>query len=262
VSREGDVVWRVRHRDGTCVYLLVEFQSKVQRFMALRQMAYLALFYQQLLKQGELTPDGRLPLVLTIVVYNGKARWAAPVELAELIRVLDGGSEAYAPRLRYRLLDMEACEPADLRGSNLVALLIRLERGRTRSGLRRIISELADALRGSDDGGLRRAFVVWLQRVLLPGKGEEDIPELVELEEFRAMLIERVEEWSREIEARGEKKWLAKGQRDLLLHQIEIKFGQLDERTRTRVSVAGSKRLLQWAERLLTAERLADVFKS
>jgi hypothetical protein len=169
-------------------------------------MAYQALFYQQLLKQKELTPDGYLPLVLAIVVYNGKVRWSAPRELAELIRMIDGMSEAYAPRLRYRLIEMEAYSPADLRGCNLVALLIRLERSRTRSGLRRIVRDLVAALAGPEEGGLRRAFVVWLQRVLLPAKGEEDIPELVDLEEFRAMLIERVEEWNRELKALGEKK--------------------------------------------------------
>lgn len=141
-SREGDIVWRVRLRNTQIqVYVLVELQSEVQRFMALRQSVYLGLFYQQVLKQGGLNPDGRLPLVLSIVVYNGKVRWAASLELAELIGVPAGASEVYAPRLRYRLIDMEADAPAELRGSNLVALLIRLERGRTRSSLRRIIRE-------------------------------------------------------------------------------------------------------------------------
>jgi hypothetical protein len=84
-SREGDGAWRLRVRGTTAwVYLLVEFQSEVQRFMALRQAVYQGLFYQQLLKQGELTEDGRLPIVLTIVVYNGRARWLAPRELADL----------------------------------------------------------------------------------------------------------------------------------------------------------------------------------
>jgi hypothetical protein len=239
--------------------------------MALRQSVYLGLFYQQLLKQGELTPDGRLPLVLSIVVYNGKADWSAPLELADLICGVGEAPEADTPRFRYRLLAMEACQPAELRGSNLVALLIRLERSRTRSGLRLIIRELVAALPGPDEGGLRRAFVVWLQRVLLPSRGEEGIPELVDLEDFRTMLIERVEEWNRELEARGEKRGEKKGleqglqkgrleSRELLLRQLEVKFGQIDGRTRTRVLAAGPQRLLKWGERLLAAERLADVF--
>ncbi len=273
-SREGDIAWRLRLRNAPGhVYLLIEFQSEVHRFMALRQSVYQGLFYQQLVKHNELTPDGLLPLVLSLVVYNGKVDWSAALELADLVQALGGTSEAYVPRLRYRLLETEAYRPEELQGDNLVALLIRLERSHTRTSLRRVIGDLVKAVKGPDEGGLRRAFVVWLQRVLLPGKGEEDIPELVDLEDFRAMLIERVEEWNRELEARGEKKGLKKGlregrkegleegRRELLLRLLETKFGEVDAHTRARVHAARHQSLLKWAERLLTAEELADVFK-
>jgi Putative transposase, YhgA-like len=261
-SRDGDLGWRIRLRSAPVViYLLLEFQSEPQRFMALRQSVYLGLFYQQLLKQGHLTSDGWLPLVLTIVVYNGKVRWLAPRELAELIRGIEGPLAAYVPRLWYRLIEMEAYEETELQGSNLVALLIRLERGRSRDDLNRVIRDLADAVPGPDEGGLRRAFVVWIRRVLLAGKGEGDVPELVDLEDFRTMLLETVEEWNREIEARGHEKGLEQGRRDLLLRLLEVKFGALDERTRARVSAADSQRLLKWGERVLSAERLSDVFR-
>jgi hypothetical protein len=269
-GRDGDVVWRLRLRGdpSALVYVLVEFQSEVERFMALRQSVYQGLFYQQLVKQGELTPDGLLPLVLSIVIYNGKGDWRAPRELAELIRVVEGGSEIYAPRYCFRLIATQSYAPADLRGPNLVALLIRLERSRTRSSLRQVIRDLAAALPRPDEGGLRRAFLVWLRRVLLPGKGKEDIPELVDLEDFRAMLSETVERWNQELMKKGERKGrkkglaegLEKGQRDLLLRQLTVKFGTIDDRTRARVEAAGPQRLMKMAERLLTAERLADVF--
>ena len=256
-SRDGDVGWRVRFRNArVAFYLLIEFQSEPQRFMALRQSVYQGLFYQQLLKQGGLTPDGLLPLVLCIVVYNGKARWLAPQELAELIHGIDGPLDAYIPRSWHRLIEMEAYDEADLQGHNLVALLIRLERGRSREELERIIGDLVAALPGPDEGGLRRAFVVWIRRVLLAGKGEEDIPELVNLEGFRTMLLESVEEWSHEIEEKGREE----GHRDALLRLLEVKFGSLDDRTRAQVATADPQHLMEWIERVLTAERLADVF--
>jgi hypothetical protein len=260
-SRDGDVGWRVRFRDApVAIYLLVEFQSKPQRFMALRQSVYQGLFYQQLLKQGGLTPDGLLPLVLSIVVYNGKARWLAPQELAELIRGIDGPLAAYIPKLWYCLIEMEAYAEAELQGHNLVALLIRLERGRNREELERVIGDLVAAVPGPDEGGLRRAFVVWIRRVLLAGKGEQDIPDLVNLEDFRTMLLESVEEWSHEIEEKGMQRGLEEGRREVLLHQLEVRFGSLDDRTRAEVAAADPQHLMEWLERVLTAERLADVF--
>jgi len=205
-------------------------------------------------------PDGLLPLVLSIVIYNGKKRWRAPRELAKLIRGIDGPLAAYIPRFWYRLIEMEALEEADLRGHNLAALLIRLERGRSRAEFERIIGDLVAALPGPDEGGLRRAFVVWIRRVLLAGKAEEEIPELVNLEEFRTMLLESVEEWSHEIEEKSREKGIIEGRRDVLLHLLGVRFGSLDARTRTQVAAADPQHLMEWIERVLTAERLADVF--
>src|SRR5919106_509190 len=209
-SRESDVVWRLRlSRAPVHLYLLVEFQSKPQRFMAVRQMAYTGLFLQQLIKLGELAPGKLLPLVLTVVVYNGKIRWPAPQELADLVWAQLVGLEMFIPRLRYLLIEVHKIPPSLLRGRNLVALLIRLERSRTRSELRRTVRQLIAALQGPEDGSLRQAFLVWLRHVLLPGKSEEDIPELVDLEDFRVMLIETVKKWEAQLHKEG--------QRDLLL---------------------------------------------
>ena len=48
---EGDMVWKLRRRDGTpvYVYLLVEFQSRADRFMAVRIMGYVAALYLDLI---------------------------------------------------------------------------------------------------------------------------------------------------------------------------------------------------------------------
>src|SRR5205823_10264399 len=70
-GREGDMVWKLRFDDGRPVYicLLLEFQSTPDRYMAVRMMGYDALFYQELIKQGELLPGGKLPLIIPIVLY-------------------------------------------------------------------------------------------------------------------------------------------------------------------------------------------------
>jgi predicted transposase YdaD len=60
--RADDIVWRVRAgEEWVYLYLLLEFQSSVDRYMALRVMVYVGLLYQDLLKSGQTLPDGRLP---------------------------------------------------------------------------------------------------------------------------------------------------------------------------------------------------------
>ena len=140
---------------------------------------------------------------------------------------------------------------------NLAALLFRLEKSREREEIQRGILELAEHLGDPGEGSLRRAFLVWLEKVLLfDRRDEEEIPETVGLQEFKTMLENRVREWNRELREEGRRE----GEAELLLRQLERRFGPLDSRTRARVSRAGSERILEWGERFATAATLADVF--
>ncbi|HJX28736.1 MAG TPA: Rpn family recombination-promoting nuclease/putative transposase [Thermoanaerobaculia bacterium] len=273
-GREGDLLWKLHLRGGApvYVYLLIEHQSRVDRFMAVRLMAYMSLLYQDLLKEGELTPEGRLPLVIPLVLYNGEAEWWAPRELSELIERVDEAADAYMPRLRYRVIDESRFALEDLeRRKSVAAQVFWLEQNRDPKTLGQGTGRLVPLLSGPEDGPLRQAVLIWIERVLMPGRRRhEPIPEALGLEEFRAMLEKRVEEWNRELREEGRllglkegrKEGLQKGEATLLLRLLKRKFGPIDPETRKRVHSADTKRLLAWGERVLTAERLEDVFES
>ena len=87
----GNAVWWVRFSGRWLyLYLLLEFQSTVDPFMAVRLLTYLGLLYQDLIKQRALANSGRLPPMLPIVLYNGKPRWTAATELLNLIELAPG----------------------------------------------------------------------------------------------------------------------------------------------------------------------------
>ena len=75
--READMVWRIPRRGGgdTYLMLLLEFQSTSDRWMALRVLIYAGLLWQHLVAEKRLPPDGRLPPILPVVLYNGDRRW-------------------------------------------------------------------------------------------------------------------------------------------------------------------------------------------
>ena len=85
-DRADDVVWRVK-ADGEWVYLylLIEFQSTADPWMAVRMMTYLGLLYQDLIRRGDVLPGRQLPPVLPIVLYNGQGNWRAATDIADLI---------------------------------------------------------------------------------------------------------------------------------------------------------------------------------
>ena len=85
-ERLGDCVWRVPFRDGW-IYLLVllEFQSRKDAVMALRNLEYTALLYTELGRTGHLGAPGQWPPVLPLVLYNGDTPWTEDVEMRRLI---------------------------------------------------------------------------------------------------------------------------------------------------------------------------------
>jgi len=73
------MVWRVRLADSSWlyIYLLIEFQSAPDQYMALRIMVYTGLLYQDLLARKLVQPGDRLTPVVPLVLYDGSRRWTA-----------------------------------------------------------------------------------------------------------------------------------------------------------------------------------------
>lgn len=59
---------------------------------------------------------------------------------------------------------------------------------------------------------------------------------------------------------KGIEKGVDKGQRELLLRQLALRFGDLPAAVTERVNEAGAADLGRWAERILDAKSLDDVF--
>ena len=58
-EREDDILWRLRWGERWLyLYLLLEFQSTVDRLMAVRLLTYVGLLYQDLAAAGEIPPAG------------------------------------------------------------------------------------------------------------------------------------------------------------------------------------------------------------
>ncbi|MDL4864691.1 Rpn family recombination-promoting nuclease/putative transposase, partial [Halomonas elongata] len=210
-DREDDVIWRVRWGEGWLyVYLLIEFQRTIDRYMAVRVMAYEALLYQDLIRQKAFTPAGLLPPVLPIVLYNGDQRWTAAQNVADLVEPIPGGLSHYRPSLPYLLLDeAEICQNEDHleETHNLVGALFQLEHGQDLAQWETVLKRLAEWLQAPEHASLRRAFTVWATRVLIPsrwpGFDPDEISALQDLQEVHAMLAERIREWPERLKKEG-----------------------------------------------------------
>lgn len=235
--------------------------------MAVRVLAYLGLLYQDIIRAGRLGTSDALPPVLPLVLYNGKPRRNAPEDIAELIAAAPGGLDRYRPHLRYLLLDegrYADSELAPLR--NLAAALFRMENSRTPQDVEQVLAALIEWLQAPEQASLRRAFIVWLKRVFLPGRmPNQRFDNLNELQEVKSMLDERLTNWEQNWEqqgmAKGLQQGLQQGEASMLLRLMERRFGSLDEAIRQKLQSADAETLLRWGDRLLTAHSAEEMLQ-
>jgi predicted transposase/invertase (TIGR01784 family) len=265
-DREDDLIWRVKGGDGWLyVYLLLEFQSTVDHFMAVRIQGYLALLYQDIIRTQKLKAGDKLPPVLPIVLYNGKHRWQAPVHLNQLIHPAPLGLEQYRPKLGYLLLD-EGRFGHDELGSlkNLVAALFQLENSRTDQDLLEVVAHLKDWLKSPEQTSLRRAFAVWFNRVLLPRKAPgTHFTEFTDLQEVHTMLAETVEQWTRDWEKqgmeKGMEKGIQKGEMKLFLIALDSKFGIVTQPQHDIIGAATPGQIEVWMKQVFQARSVDEL---
>ena len=251
--RYGDLVWRLRFRE-TWLYLLVmlEFQSSTDPYMAVRILVYTGLLYQDLIRRGALGADGRLPPVLPVVPYNGRPRWAAPVEAADLIAPVEEALARFQPSQRYFLLDQGRRGEDDLPRRNLVSALIAFENSRSAAELPKLLAALSDWVRGPGEDELRRAFVEWIRQVLPRGRfAGAALPKVQDLEGGGAMLAERAKEWTEQ--------WLREGREQGREQGLKEERALLCRLAGRKFDAETAERLSGLLERLSDPERLAEV---
>ncbi len=249
------------------VSCLIEFQSTVDRFMAVRLMTYIGLLYQDLIRTGQLLENGKLPPVFPLVLYNGKPPWSGATSVQDLIQDVPGGLSRYRPTLTYLLLDESRHQLQGVPADNLVAAIFRLEQSNEPADVHGVVQQLIEWLKAPEQTLLRRSFAVWIRRVLLSVRlPSQEMPEINDLIEVDAMLAERVKEWTHEWEAKGvrkgRKEGMQKGEAGILLRQMHLKFGKLDAEVLAKIESASAEQLLVWSEHILSAQTVEEMFQA
>ncbi len=285
--RYDDMIWRLRWHNSDewiYVYLMLEFQSTDEAFMAVRVLDYNGGLYRQIVRALRPKRGERLPIVLPLVLYRGERTWRAAQDVFDVIAPAPAEIAPYLPHLRYLLLDANAF-PADRLQEmrNPVACLLWLEGSESMN--MQPIDELDQLLSRPGDAGLRRAFALWVTTTFLPSRlSGVTVPSMEKLEEVKPMITENAIDWSaqwreeglrkgrREGEAEGRRKGEAEGRRkgeaegrrkgeaDLLLRQLSQLYGPLAPAVEDRVRGAETDQLLEWGERLVASGSLEEVF--
>ena len=289
--RESDVIWRLPTREGTDIYLylLFEFQSRVDWWMAVRAQIYQGLLWQQVIDERKLKTGALLPPLLLVVLYNGQTSWNAPTQIRKLIALPRNSTLWFwQPQSRYYLLDMAAFPGDELaRRRDLAALLFRLERPIAAEEVEGLLAQVKGWFHQHPDQErlqhlfaevVRRALQVFGANVatsndLLETKMRCNFETIAETWKQQALTQGRAEGIAQGIAegmaqgvAQGIAKGIAKGKiqakAESLVCLLVERFGALSPSRRARIQRARLPTLERWFKRAIAAPNLRSVFNS
>lgn len=212
-GRTTDVVYKIRYGDNELyIYILIEFQSTVDRFMALRVLTYIALFYQDLIKQGKV--KDKLPYIFPLVLYNGDARWTAPLQITDLIETYAKDQRKYHLNFCYHLVSVNSLDRKHLAElKNAVNTLFYIE---SSSGeeFERNIEQIGEAIFSLSDTTLQEELYRYLVR-FLDRKGFRKVPlHKIKAPEVKTMLRTSMEEYKKKLQDKARQEGKQEGKQE------------------------------------------------
>jgi len=204
IERESDVIYRAHFKDKEVyIYLLLEFQSTIDRFMSLRMLRYICELYEHLVKTKGIKS---LPVVFPIMLYNGDARWTAPEKLSDLID--KSISSEYIPEFRYyKISENELSKETLVKIKNFVSALFFAENS-SRENLVEDLTVIRDMLRKENPETID-LFKNWLKNIF--GAQKEIIEYIDNMQEEKTMLATTVKKYEEKLLQQGMQQGMQQG---------------------------------------------------
>lgn len=260
----ADLLFTVELRNGgrSYVHLLLEHQSRHDRWLAFRILKYQARIWERHL--AEHPRAGGLPPIVAILLANGPRRWRAPTSFSALFTLDPDLRARFAPHL----LDFEIViddlarltEPEILsRKMDAVArlALVALAASRTRKRITEHVAHHVGALSNELQDPSVVAPLASLARYTF--EVGEASPKRARAE-FAAALAptirSRVMTTADMMRAEGR----LEARRECLLDLLQVRFGLVDAATRRRIAEASMRQLVAWLRRGFVADSIESTF--
>ena len=203
LKRESDIIYRVKlEKREVYIYVLLEFQSTVDKSIPVRMLLYILQLYDQLFRNSR---KGKLPAVFPIILYNGSEKWTVPRDVATLIEASIPGK--YIPTFQYyAVIEKEVPDRVLKRVKGLVSAIIYLEKQGDEKSLGQAIETVIELIAEEQPEQLRM-FSNWVNRMFGKALSEKETERITELTEVKSMLAQLAED----IEKRGEERGIMLG---------------------------------------------------
>ncbi|CAK0779014.1 transposase [uncultured Gammaproteobacteria bacterium] len=257
------------------LYTLIEHKSSSDQRTPLQLLGYQVEILESWDRREGRNQDSSLrplPVVITLVIYNGATEWNAPFSFAEATDA-DPALRPYILDFRYNLVDLGRIPDAKLSQERALRVgLLILKHGSLRRANRKKLLKIAREAMALGHEDLAMFLYYLLADLIDDPKGElarglvhELIPE--QEERMMSLIAEQLKTEGFNLgiakgRVEGKVEGKAEGKADTLLRQLSRRFKTLPAGVEERVRAAGMDQLNEWLDRILDAQTLDDVFGS
>lgn len=170
-KRESDLIYEIKSSNKNIYFILIELQRKVDMTMSYRILNYMV----EIWRKWELSRDKNekfvLPKIIPCVLYNGKSKWNAPLELKYLY---DDTKGEYLLNYKYILIDVYRYTEEELLSfGNMISSAFYLDTA-SKSNMEYRLNKLGERLKKSRDSEIEQ-FVNWAVNILVLDENKQKI---------------------------------------------------------------------------------------
>lgn len=266
-ERRTDLLYSVQTKAGgqALVYLLFEHQSTPDALMPFRLLAYMVRIWEWWLGLPQNKNAHRVPFIAALVLYHGRQPWTYPISMEELFdipeHVLDA-AKPHVPSFTFVLRDLSQFTDDQLMGGALFGLVELLLKHIWDGDLLARLPRWAKLFRSVCERPSGLEAIELLLRYIMVGADvpHDDLVQFVD-EHLGTNVKEVVMTLADRLREEGRAEGRDQGRQDLLLRLLALRFGELPDSALAHVRSAAAEKLDMWAENVLTAASLDEVFE-
>ena len=251
------------------LYILVEHKSAPDKKVGWQLLRYIVEILKRWVEENP--KWDHLPAIVPFLFYNGEKAWRIPTEFLHLVDAEEGW-RPYLLDFRFSVLDLGVIPDRELSGDRrLRARLLAMKYATRKTEQLAIRERLVEVLKDAPEDLLPIIHYLisvyvydekTLRGIIREVKPEEEEKMMSQFAQDirRKALHEGMQQGRREGLLEGEARGEAKGEAKLLLRILPRRFGPLSHEITDRIHGADPNTIESWADRVLDAKSLDDVF--
>jgi len=246
------------------IYILVEHKSYADRWSVFQLLKYMVRIWER--ERIKKRADKTLPTIVPVLVYHGAGKWRLPLDFASYF-VPAGELKAHIPAFQPVMIDLQATEDRDFRGSRMIQAVLKTLKYSRRNLPAHLVGILRSVLTVPMDEK-HRVFVQSLLLYILEGcrdVDEQDVDRAIlaigsrEVREAYMTIAEQLIARGKE---EGKEEGKREGKQESLLRQLAQKFGSVSEADKKKIiETRETEKLDRALELILTSDSIGEILR-